>query len=139
MGEKIGTARAGSARDRAAGAPGAGGAPPKVGPRPFFAMERARVLLCVLLPLYGISALFVLDFVPDQHMHYAVVLLAYPNALVIVYVSVVNDMVREPQLAHAIAVAFSVMFWLPVAYAAGMLLDRLGRGGRGEPGAEARR
>ena len=125
-------------------------------------MKRARMLLYALLPLYGIltaaksySLLVPLDDallplhgilaaalpgpVPDLRAHYDA-LFFHPNALAILYGLVLIDMLRpETHVRFLIAVAVNVAFWLPIAHAAGWLLDLPGRRRRRGRGAAAPR
>ena len=90
-------------------------------------MKRTRILLYVLLPLYGILATLVPDRLPGMYLLFGV-LLAYTNILVSMHVLVLIDMLRpEMHIGFLIVVALNIVFWLPIAYAVGRLLDRLGR------------
>ena len=96
-------------------------------------MKRTRILLYVLLPLYGILATLVPDHLPEPYLPFAV-LLAYTNILVSLHVLILLDMLRpEAHIGFLIAVVPNIVFWLPIAYAAGRLLDRLGRRRRRRP------
>ena len=90
-------------------------------------MKRTRILLYVLLPLYGILATFVPQHISELYLPFAV-FLVYTNILAFMLAFGLLDMFRpEMHIGFLVGVALNIVFWLPIAYAVGRLLDRLGR------------
>lgn len=89
-------------------------------------MRRSRLLLLVLLPVYGVLLSFTLHFSSDlDTLTWQVLALANP----MIIVSSISTLLLRTNggIGYVIVVVLNVAFWLPVAHLTDALLEKVRR------------